>query len=838
MSGRGVPVRRAAPVCSPGEGEDVGTAVLMWGHRGPQERRVTLENARIRLLGPWPGWGEDTHTAELSLENGSTRDVLVRLCEASAEASSTPEADAEQLSRLRSPYVLRLLEILPVAEGTIEVFEPFSGVAVDKVLGVLRARGRLLPVRAAVELAYEVSRGLAAVQDLSNEEDARVAHPGPVPGMVLVDGEGRVKLSGFCVVRPQQPLPPLPQGYRSPGETTEAGDVSYALGALIVELLSGERPSAGSMEPSRHEASVRRALIRVLARAGDAAPEAVVQLVRRCLAREPSDRPGLDEVSEALGRLVDRLKSARLRTWAQGAVPGILEALLIEQPMIEELDTQQVEPPLYPPVVAPAQVMDDPTALPPTAALQPPARPGSEDVELGGLPVGMAPVRAERPPVGHVDTGSQMPPLTEIQTESESGDLTEVVGIFPESPTDEDWEAAPTMALDADAVDHLHRAGSRGEDPGSAGSTTAAQGISDVRSALSASITGSVDEAPLPVMGDEGEPEYTEPVSVSIDPMSQATPAEVGVAIGGDDDWYPEDEPLPPAGGRVSMPVVLGGFGLLAIALVVVAVGLGMLGSNQLTGQGVAGAGGSGAVVPGANDEPGGGASQLVHDEPPDTPAERGEEPDEPGIDAPPVDVAPTPDPAPATTPEPPSESPSGSATSAASHATSATPVATPVAPAASTDPDPVTEVAPDPDPEPEPEPEIVARIVPTATPEPAEAAVEVPETEAEATGARAAEPDSATASGTSAAAEPAATSSSPSAFRIEFRSENPDVVGLEVRCHRGSGSGTDSVVIPDAGPGPCKVTGRTSDTRLIAMVTATEERVFTCFADGTRTCR
>ncbi len=105
------------------------------------------------------------------------------------------------------------------------------------------------------------------------------------------------------------------------------------------------------------------------------------------------------------------------------------------------------------------------------------------------------------------------------------------------------------------------------------------------------------------------------------------------------------------------------------------------------------------------------------------------------------------------------------------------------------------------------------------------------------------AEPDS-TADDGSADAEPPETEAVVPApppsnnFRLEFVAGDASILELDVRCHQGAGNGPKSVVIPDAGPGPCKVTGRTAETRLVAMVTAKEARTFTCFEGGQRTCK
>ena len=85
---------------------------------------------------------------------------------------------------------------------------------------------------------------------------------------------------------------------------------------------------------------------------------------------------------------------------------------------------------------------------------------------------------------------------------------------------------------------------------------------------------------------------------------------------------------------------------------------------------------------------------------------------------------------------------------------------------------------------------------------------------------------------------EPAEAVPAPSVFRVEFRAADPTMAELQIRCHKGSGSGMGSVVIHDAGRGPCKVTGIIGSDRLVTSVSLTGEKVWTCFAAGDRSCQ
>lgn len=861
----------------------------------------------VRLLEAWPGWCADVHLGELVDGGGLGREVLVRRLarDLTEEQVAALEADVQALTRLRSPYTLRLLELRHGDNRPVLVYEGFRGVSVDHVIHELRARSRLLPVRAAVELAYETCRGLSAAELLP--EELGVVHAGPRPEDVLVDDEGRVKVAGFAVRDSDWPAEELPAGYRAPEEEPSSAAVAYALGAFIVELLSGERPSSGSTDPARHEASVRRALIRVLARSGDAAPEAVVQLVRRCLARDPQERPALDEVAEALGRLVDRLKSARLRTWAQGAVPGILEAVAARAPE-PEAPTQSVVPaeerPRFRPVSARPASLPDPTQLSSVPALgaPPPA---------AALPVQAGP--AVEPPVP-----PHLAPAPRATPAAPSGALQLGVGPAPADPDGDDLEdveepvllppeARSTPGLSA-AID---RAMPRPHAPRGSDVELRPAPISDPPPGGELPISEVYEAAPTTILTSEesrallgavqDETERTDPVPVRIGGDEGLGP--VSVELDGDDAdgpvYFPEDDPLP--GRRRSMVLpVLGGVALLAVVLVGGAsvLGIGLWGGSQvMTGPGATAElpepGPDGVEPPVGPEEP-----EAVAAEEADRPGEGDEaEPAAGGdealaeaeVDPKPGPVAGAPQGASTASAGAPAAAAAGGSARAASGGGSGTSQAS-TTPAASsgqggarassssrTTPSSPSGGA---SPSPSEEAEVVARIQPgsgtsasgatagggtssgTTTGPASTGGASTGATAASSGGAASgAEQGSATpASGSSTSAgagatgtggesgtpavagsSGAATAAAPAAsstFRLEFVAGDDTVLELDVRCHTGAASGTGKVVIPDAGPGPCKVTGRTAETRLIAMVTAKEARTFTCFEAGERRCR
>jgi hypothetical protein len=279
----------------------------------------------LKLVGVYEAWSRSVRQGRLTRANGTEAPVLVRVFE---ERPATPELlarlreDVRLLGRLQHESVLRLEHVSAVGGKVGQVTEGFECASAARVLRVLRARNQVLPARAAVEAAAAV--GLALDEALRIVDgDRAVAHPGPVPEEVLLDVAGRVKLAGFVVTRPDDPPLVLPKGYAAPEGGGSAAAATYMVGALLVELLSGESPPDAAADAERHEASIRRALIRVLARPGDTPGEPVVAVIRQALAHDPTARGGPGALGRKLRELAVALQSPGLRAWAPGSIPSI-----------------------------------------------------------------------------------------------------------------------------------------------------------------------------------------------------------------------------------------------------------------------------------------------------------------------------------------------------------------------------------------------------------------------------------------------------------------------------------------------------------------------------------
>ena len=128
---------------------------------------------------------------------------------------------------------------------------------------------------------------------------------------------------------------------------------------------------------------------------------------------------------------------------------------------------------------------------------------------------------------------------------------------------------------------------------------------------------------------------------------------------------------------------------------------------------------------------------------------------------------------------------------------------------------------------EPEPEPSFTPRLAPVeeepaaAEPEPEpEPVVEEPEPE---------EPSE---------PEPVAEPAVPATYEVTFKSGDPSIAALVVKCHRGSSLGSNPVTVKQAENGPCRVQGRSDSGGVVAFVTLSGPKAYTCFAEGSRDCK
>src|SRR5205814_6297666 len=159
----------------------------------------------------------------------------------------------------------------------------------------------LAPDRA-VSLTAQAAAGLA------HAHAAGLVHRDVKPHNLLVSSDGRVKIADFGIARAAQETRLTEAGtvlgtaaYAAPEQTagldvTAAADV-YGLGACLYEALTGRPPY--QFDSLVELAGKREEPIPPVRELAPDVPEAVEDVVMRCLARKPEYRPAAAEVAGA-----------------------------------------------------------------------------------------------------------------------------------------------------------------------------------------------------------------------------------------------------------------------------------------------------------------------------------------------------------------------------------------------------------------------------------------------------------------------------------------------------------------------------------------------------------
>jgi len=206
-----------------------------------------------------------------------------------ALASDAAAAEARLLSRFRHTNIVRFVEILEVTGRTLLVIEHAPG-------GDLRAHLARRGGRLDVDEALRMMDGILA--GLGEAHAHGVAHRDVKPENILLDAQGVPKIADFGAARDATPGATVRVGglatvaYLAPeqvrGDPGDARTDVYALGVLIHEMVTGERPIPSG---GRDDFLLRRAIVAEAPRITlPAAMAALAPMLERALAKDPAAR--------------------------------------------------------------------------------------------------------------------------------------------------------------------------------------------------------------------------------------------------------------------------------------------------------------------------------------------------------------------------------------------------------------------------------------------------------------------------------------------------------------------------------------------------------------------
>ncbi|MEZ4452073.1 MAG: protein kinase [Nannocystaceae bacterium] len=331
-----------------------------------ERRRGTVIAQRFRVedLLSFDGMGALYRVRNLDQGKSCALRVLPGSYTSDPELTTRFLREAQAANNLGHPNIIKVHDLGKLDDGSLySAMELLQG---ETIAAVLREEGRLSQARA-VHIATQVCRALAAAheagiihRDLKPESIVLTAHEGDLDFVKLVDfgickqvdSGGTASQPGMIIGTPDYMAPEQAAG----AEANAASDI-YALGCVLFEMLTGQRPYQGrsSLDVLMQKRS------KDAPRLANLAPElgmALSDVVARCLARRPEDRP------ESMRELEYELMTA-----AEQSVRPRGESSLTDLPPPPEAGTMR---PTQRPTPVPMPVATPPATAPATAAATPP----------------------------------------------------------------------------------------------------------------------------------------------------------------------------------------------------------------------------------------------------------------------------------------------------------------------------------------------------------------------------------------------------------------------------------------------------------------------------------
>lgn len=233
--------------------------------------------------------------------------------------------EARIAAAIDHPNVVRTLDVGRDDDGPFLVMEFVDGFTLADWIADHHAAGKQMPLGLCVEVARQVAAGLAAAHALTDQrgEPLALVHRDVSPQNILVDYDGQVRVADFGIARAVGRTTRTSTGvlkgkvgYMSPEqlrfEPLDARADLFALGVVIYEMATCQRLYAA---PENEEA-LRATLEQPAPDLGETrpeAPDALVELLFRLLAKKPEHRPAsaaalrdeLDALADALAANTD-----------------------------------------------------------------------------------------------------------------------------------------------------------------------------------------------------------------------------------------------------------------------------------------------------------------------------------------------------------------------------------------------------------------------------------------------------------------------------------------------------------------------------------------------------
>jgi TonB family protein len=280
--------------------------------------------------------------------------------------------EAKLAAQLTHPNIVHIYDLGKIGRDYYIAMEYVDGRDLRSLLNAGRRKGMPLPLGLSLLIAARLASALDYAHRKRDFEDRELGlvHRDVSPQNVLLTAEGDVKLCDFGIAKAVSKASQTQMGalkgklqYMSPeqawGRPVDGRSDLFSLGAVLFEMVTGERLFAGDSEISVLEA-VRQGRVRTPRQVDPSLPREVDEIVMRALALEPQDR------FQSAGEMKQRLEGA-LAVLSPSTGPADL-AIYIQRVLDAEV------PQAAAPVLA---VQPEPAAAPPppAGAAPPPAPP-------------------------------------------------------------------------------------------------------------------------------------------------------------------------------------------------------------------------------------------------------------------------------------------------------------------------------------------------------------------------------------------------------------------------------------------------------------------------------
>ncbi|MCC7537428.1 MAG: serine/threonine protein kinase [Deltaproteobacteria bacterium] len=205
-------------------------------------------------------------------------------------------------ARLNHANIVSVFDIGAADNTYFIVMEFVDGANLKTVIETLRRQGRRFPLKEALYIAYEATRGLSYAHELADAQGRLigVVHRDISPPNILITKRGEVKLADFGLAKASTQLEKTDPGvvkgkfsYLAPegasGNEVDARADIFALGIVIWEMLAGRRLFLGETEFQTVKL-VQQANVPSVARLNPEVSPELEPVLQKALARRPEER--------------------------------------------------------------------------------------------------------------------------------------------------------------------------------------------------------------------------------------------------------------------------------------------------------------------------------------------------------------------------------------------------------------------------------------------------------------------------------------------------------------------------------------------------------------------